>query len=147
MTLLPLLLAMLIGAALPVQAGVNSQLRVGLGHPMLAATVSFVVGAVALGAVALAQRAPIPGGAVLARLPWWVWGGGLLGALYVVGSILLVPRLGAATLTASIVAGQLAAALLLDQFGLVGYARHPLTLARLLGAVLLLAGVVLIQRR
>ena len=147
MTLLPLLLAILIGAGLPVQAGVNSQLRTGLGSPVLAAAVSFFVGTIALAGLAAAQRAALPGAVVLTRIPWWAWCGGLLGAVYVAASIVLVPRLGAATLAAAIVAGQMAAALVLDQFGLVGYARHPLSLPRLLGALLLLAGVYLVQRR
>lgn len=142
-----LLLALLIGVFLPVQAGVNAQLRVGLGHPLLAAATSFAVGTVALVACAAAVRTPVPALAALGRMPWWYWTGGLLGAIYILAAVVLAPRLGAANLVAAIVAGQLMASLALDHFGLVGYPRHPLTLARVAGAALLLAGLMLIQRK
>jgi transporter family-2 protein len=142
-----LLLAILIGVVLPVQAGVNAQLRVGLGHPLLAAAVSFAVGTVALALCAAAVRAHIPGAPALARLPWWYWTGGLLGALYVLGAVVLAPRLGAANLVAAVVAGQLVTSLVLDHFGLVGYPQHSVSVGRVVGAGLLLAGLALIQRR
>jgi transporter family-2 protein len=80
-------------------------------------------------------------------VPWWGWTGGLLGALYIAASVVLAPRLGAAVLVASIVAGQLAAALVLDHFGLIGFAQKSVTPVRACGAVLLFIGVYLIQRR
>jgi transporter family-2 protein len=142
-----LIVAFLVGVALPVQAGVNAQLRVGLGHPLLAATVSFAVGTVALALCVAAARTQLPSAAAVARLPWWYWTGGLLGAVYIFAAVVLAPRLGAANLIAAIVAGQLVTSLLLDQFGLVGYPQHSASLTRIAGAVLLLAGLVLIQRR
>ncbi len=74
-----------------------------------------------------------------------MYAGGLLGAVYVVGVIALAPRLGALLTFALVIAGQLLASLLLDHLGLL-YPRHPVNLPRLLGALLLLAGVVLIRR-
>jgi bacterial/archaeal transporter family-2 protein len=142
-----LIVAFLVGVALPVQAGVNAQLRVGLGHPLLAATVSFAVGTVALALCVGAARTQLPSAAAVARLPWWYWTGGLLGAVYIFAAVVLAPRLGAANLIAAIVAGQLVTSLVLDQFGLVGYPQHSASLTRIAGAVLLLAGLVLIQRR
>jgi len=140
-----LLLAILTGAILPLQAGVNSQLRGVLGHPVLAAAISFFVGTVALAAYSAVARIPLPSGA-LGRMQWWHWSGGLIGAFYVACAIILVPRLGAATLVAAVVAGQMVASLLLDHYGLVGYARHSIDLWRVAGAVLVMAGVFLIQR-
>ena len=56
-----LLLAILVGIALPVQAGVNAQLRISLGHPLVAAFVSFLVGTLALGLLLVVLRIPLPG--------------------------------------------------------------------------------------
>lgn len=140
-----ILLAVLTGAALPVQAGVNSELRSALGHPVLAATVSFFVGTVALAAYTVAARLAIPAG-TLSRTLWWHWTGGLIGAFFVACAIVLAPRLGAATLVAAVVAGQMVASLVLDHYGLVGYPRHPMDLWRLAGGLLVIAGVFLIQR-
>ena len=79
-------------------------------------------------------------------MPGWVWLGGLLGALYVVGVIYLAPRLGAATMIGFIVTGQLLTSLLLDHFGVVGFPLHPVNGWRILGALLLVTGVILIRR-
>jgi transporter family-2 protein len=133
------------GLLLPVQAGVNAQLRLGVGGPLPAALVSFVVGSVGLAAVLAALRVPVALGRA-GSVPWWQWTGGLLGATYVASSIVLAPRLGAATLIASTVAGQMLASLVLDRFGWIGFHPHPLTVPRLVGALLVVAGVVLVQR-
>lgn len=141
-----LLLALAAGVLLPVQAGLNAQLRSALGSPAAAALVSFLVGTAGLAAVALLLRTPLPlGGAWAATRPWQ-WSGGLIGAVYVLAAIVLAPRLGAATLIAAVVAGQMITSLLLDQYGLVGFPVHSLTLVRLFGAALVIAGVILIQR-
>ena len=63
----------------------------------------------------------------LAGAPWWVWVGGLLGAFYVLGSVVAAPKLGAATLVAVILAGQAFASLLVDHFGWVGFEENPIT--------------------
>jgi transporter family-2 protein len=141
-----LLLALLAGALLPVQAGVNLQLRIVLGHPLTATLVSFVVGSVGLAALVGALRLPVPIGAAWARSEWWHWVGGLLGAVYIVATIVVAPRLGAATLVAALVAGQMVASLALDHFGWVGFTVHPIDPWRLLGTALIVGGVVLVQR-
>lgn len=143
--LLPAALAL--GAFLPVQVGVNARLRGVLGRPVLAAAISFAVGTLVLVALALAVGALRPPAPPVARVPWWAWTGGVLGAGYVLGTILLAPRLGAAALTAAIIAGQLGAAVAVDHFGAVGFARQPLTPARAAGVLLLALGALLVQRR
>ncbi|HEU4830444.1 MAG TPA: DMT family transporter [Gemmatimonadales bacterium] len=140
-----LLLAVLSGVVLPVQAGINTQLRGALGHPVLAAGVSFLIGTLALGGYIAAARLSIPEGA-FGRTLWWHWTGGILGAFFVAVAVVLTPRLGAATLVATVVAGQMVASLFLDHYGLVGYAKHPMDLGRVVGALLVIAGVFLIQR-
>ncbi len=141
-----LLLALLAGALLPVQAGVNLQLRIVLGHPLTATLVSFVVGSVGLAALVGVLRVPMPIGAAWARSEWWHWTGGLLGAVYIVATIVVAPRLGAATLVAALVAGQMVTSLALDHFGWVGFTVHPIDPWRFLGAALIVGGVVLVQR-
>jgi transporter family-2 protein len=146
MTLL-LVGALLIGMGLPLQAGINAQLRLGLGHPLLAALVSFAVGTVALAAATLLLRLSFPPVATLAQIGWWQWTGGLIGAVYIFAAVLLAPRLGATVLVAAIVAGQMVASLLYDHFGVAGFPVQPITLQRVLGAALIGFGVWLVQRR
>ncbi len=141
-----LLMGLLAGAVAPVQAGVNAQLRQFSGHAVWTALASFTIGTLTLLAYFLVARLPWPETASLGRAPWWAWLGGLLGAYYVLSAVVVAPRLGAAVLIALIIAGQLIVALGLDHFGLVGYPQHPVNLARVVGALFLLIGVVLIQR-
>ena len=145
-TWLFLLMGLLAGAVAPIQAGVNAQLRQFSGHAVWTALASFTIGTLTLLAYFLIARLPWPETASLGRAPWWAWLGGLLGAYYVLSAVVVAPRLGAAVLVALIIAGQLIVALGLDHFGLVGYPQHPVNLARVVGAIFLLIGVVLIQR-
>ena len=139
-------LALGIGLLLPVQAGVNAQLRLWVPHPVIAALISFAVGSLTLGIASLVLRTGWVSGSRLAQAPWWVWIGGLLGANYVLLAIILAPRLGAATLIGLTVTGQMFASLILDHFGLIGYPTHPASAGRIIGSALLLIGVLLIQR-
>lgn len=144
MTYLYALLAFLAGVFLPIQVGINNSLRAGIGSPLIASLISFLVGSVCLLVYALAARAPWPTSAALGSLPAWTWLGGALGAFYVTISIMVAPKLGAANLVAITVAAQLIASLMLDHYGAIGFAQHGINLWRIAGALLLLAGTFLI---
>jgi transporter family-2 protein len=140
------LLGLAAGAGLPVQASVNSALRTHLGRPEWATLVNFACGTVVMATVLLLQRATVPSGAQASAAPWWSWTGGALGAFFVFSAVVLTPRLGLATSATLFVAGQSIAALALDHAGAFGLAQRAATPARLLGAALLVAGVVLVRR-
>jgi transporter family-2 protein len=136
------LVAVLIGAILPLQGLINARLGAHVGGPVVAAFVSFLVGTVMLGLFLLATRTPVAMQGSL-KLPAWVWAGGVFGAIYVACFTVLVPRIGAAGMICLAVLGQVTASLLLDQFGVL-QAPKPVDALRLLGASLVLAGVVLV---
>jgi transporter family-2 protein len=142
--LLPLALAA--GIVLPVQFGVNSQLRTFVGGPVAAAAISFMVGTIALAVAALVVQRSMPDLVSAASAPWWVWTGGLLGAFFVLASIILTPRLGAATTIGLILTGQVLASIVIDHFGLIRVPVHEASLPRIIGALLIVAGVVIVQR-
>jgi len=141
--MLPILLALIIGAFLTIQLGINNTLKTGLHAPIWAAFVSFFVGACALALVGLATRNPFQ---LKTEIPFWAWTGGLLGAVYVALSVVLVDKIGAATLTGCVVAGQIAASLAVDHFGWFSVPQHPISMGRIAGAVLLGVGVWLVKR-
>ena len=141
-----IVLALLAGVAVPLQIGLNARLGRALGQPTLAALVSFGVGTTALLLYTAAQRATLPGADAAAQTPWWAWAGGAVGAFYVTSAIIAAPRLGAATLLGLIVAGQTVASLVFDHYGLLGYAVQPVNVWRVVGAALLVAGVIIVQR-
>lgn len=138
-----LVFALLAGAMLPIQFGINAQLATWMGGSLRAALVSFVVGAVGLLVATLLVARGWPDRA--GDAPWWVWIGGLLGAFYVLGSIVTAPKLGATTLVALILAGQAIASLLVDHYGWVGFDEHPVSALRIAGVVLLAGGVALVR--
>lgn len=140
-TALLLTCSLLVGACSASQAGINSQLRLALHSPIQAAFISFLVGTVLLGMIALLQGAPWFTPGTVANLPWWAWLGGFLGAFNVTLSVYLAPKLGALTLAITIICGQVLASLILDHNGWLGYPEIGLSLPRLLGAALIVAGV------
>lgn len=141
----PLILALLAGALTAIQAPTNAMLGKAGGSPILAALISFLVGTAALAAYVLlsATRVTI---ADFRGLPWYAWIGGLYGAFFVAVAAFAAPRLGVGILLTAVIAGQLVAALMLDHFGLIGLERQPVTITRLAGVGLVLAGAVLVWR-
>ena len=139
------LFAVAAGAMLPFQFGINAVLARYVDGAARASLVSFVVGALALFVAVLLLFRGAPSLEKAGAAPWWVWVGGLLGAFYVLGSVVTAPKLGAATLVVLILAGQAVASLTVDHFGLVGFQENPITPGRLLGIALVAAGVVLVR--
>ena len=138
-------LALGAGVSVAVQQVLNGALRTALGSPAWAGFVSYLVGLVTMIVVLLALGERLPSWKAVAATPWWTWSGGAFGGVFILLMILLLPSLGAATLIALVVAGQMATAITLDHFGAFGLASHPVSLSRLAGATLLIAGVILIK--
>jgi transporter family-2 protein len=137
--------AVLAGASFVLQQAVNANLRVELGSAWWAGFVSYLGGTLAMLAMIVVMREPLLSMDVIARSTWWSWTGGVFGAVYIAISILLLPRLGTATVVALIVVGQMLTSLAFDHFALLGAPHYPATPARLAGAALLIAGAVLIR--
>ena len=113
--------------------------------PALSREATIVVGTVALAVVMLVAARDWPPLSRVESAPWWVGVGGLLGAVYVLGSVVAAPKLGAATLVAVILAGQAVASLLVDHFGWVGFEENPITPGRLAGVAFVAVGVALVR--
>lgn len=141
----PMLLVLGAGGMIALQAPTNAMLSRAGGSPVLAALISFAVGTLTLLAVWLASGNR-PRAAAFAGLPPYAWLGGLYGAIYVAVAAYAAPKIGLATLITIGIAGQIAMALLLDHVGAFGLQRDPISLGRLAGAVLVIAGVVLVRR-
>ena len=141
-----ILMAFAIGLVIPLQSAINAALRNTLGSgAVLAAFVSFAVGAGVLGVASALTGQPFATLGGLSRIPPWQWVGGALGAFFVFGSTLLAPRIGMAAMISLIVAGQVVSSLAFDHFGLLGLPTRPVSWIRLAGALLLLAGAVLVN--
>ncbi len=141
-----MLLAVVAGGLIALQAPLNSMLGRSVGT-FVGATVSFLIGTVALvGVIALTREDP---GrlAQAAALPWYAFTGGVLGAVYVVTALVTVRSLGAGGVTAATICGQLSASLVIDRAGAFGLEARPLSAGRIVGVALLVAGTYLVIRR
>lgn len=140
------LVAATAGVSLVIQVALNGKLREGLASWSWAGLISYLGGTLTMLLVVALQRPGWPSLAARASLPWSAWIGGIFGAIYIVLAIVLLPRLGAASLVALVVAGQMLASAVFDHFGLLGLTPHATSPSRIMGAVLIVAGVVLIRR-
>jgi transporter family-2 protein len=140
-----LLLAAFAGAVVPFQSAINSNLARGLGHPLWATLASLLVSVLVLLPVILALRLPLPSLGFISKAPLWMWAGGAFGVCFVALAVMLLPKLGASGFVALALAGQVIASMVLDHFGLFGLVEKQLSMSRVLGALLLIGGVVLIQ--
>ncbi len=141
-----LLIAIIAGAILPVQAGLNAKMGKAVGDPVYAALISFLVGSLALLVYGLFAKMNFSQIGQAGSAHWSIWTPGLLGAFYVTSVIILVPKIGVALTFGLIVAGQLGLSLILDHYGLLGLPVHAINWQRLVGVLLIIGGVVLIRK-
>jgi transporter family-2 protein len=134
--------AVLTGTLGAIQTAVNGRLGQAMGSALAAALVSFLIGTAGLLVVTLAMRPRVKR---TGRLPWWLFSGGLLGAAFVLVNAFNAPVLGTSLAVSIVLLGQVAAGLVLDHRGWLGVRQRPITRWRLLGAVLVLAGVALVR--
>ena len=144
-SLLAVLAVVLGGAATALQAPTNAKMMGAVGSPVNAAFVSFAVGTAALGILAVVLQVR-PDIAASRALPWYAWVGGLYGAIFVVAAAWGVPRLGVATTIILMVAGQLLLSVVLDHFGAMGMPKQPISLGRVAGIGLVIAGVLMVRK-
>jgi transporter family-2 protein len=139
-----LILALLAGILMAVQAPTNAILGKVSGSAIVAAFISFLIGTIALGAAVAAGSARLFA-PELKTVPWYAWLGGLYGAFFVAVAAFGAPRTGVGLLTAAI-GGQLIGAIVLDHFGLLGLSRQPVSIEKLAGVGLVLLGAWLVRR-
>lgn len=141
-----LLLAFMIGALISIQGPVNNALKASVGStPVFAAFMS------SLGSMLLLAIASVVVGEKwssvvrLSNVPPWQLIGGAIGAVFVFGLAMLAPRIGLANMMSVIIAGQIVGSLVFDRFGVVGLAVREVTTARIVGAAMVIVGVLLVN--
>jgi transporter family-2 protein len=133
------------GISLVIQQVLNANLRVEIGSPWWAGAINYLGGALVMLTMTIAFGEPWLTKDAVARVPWYSWMGGFFGAIFIGSAIFMVPRLGAATVVALFVLGQMFGSLAFDHFGFLGVPQHDANPIRLAGAACLLLGVVLIR--
>src|SRR4030095_183473 len=136
-----------IGALLPVQAVLNTKLGKQTGGPLISSLLSFLVGLFCLFIINLVTNYTALSNMKPSSVsPWYLWIGGLLGAVYVSCIIFINQQQGVALTFALAVAGQIFISLIIDHFGLLGSFVRPVSIPKIIGALLIIAGLVLIKK-
>src|SRR5580700_1099934 len=149
MRLLPVLVMVAAGFFISIQGPINARLRASVESPVLSAAISFLSGGLFLLAI-MATGAFGGVGAGLRGMqsaPLWAYLGGVLGVTFVLGSIVAIPQVGVVVVICAAILGQMAGSYLADTFGWFGVERVPFNPIRLAGMALLVAGVLLVQRK
>ena len=139
------LLTAFVGGLIALQAPINSMLGKATGS-FQAAFISFAIGTVVLAVIAAFAKGGFGTMGEAKTLSWYYLSGGVLGAAYVTTVLVTVRELGAGPVVAATIAGQLSASVVLDQFGMLGLPKDPITLGKVIGVLLLAAGVYLVVR-
>jgi len=124
------ILAILSGIVLPIQAALNAKMGKAVGDPSYSALISFVIGTIGLLIYALITRVDLSQIQQTGQLHWSVWTPGLLGAFYVVAVIIAVPKIGAALTFGLVVTGQLGLSLIVEHYGLLDLPVHTINWQR-----------------
>lgn len=149
MTLLYYLLSFVSGLFLSLQVVINGQLRQKVGSPILSSFISFLVGAICLGAIfcfSITSNSYSVSVHSIKNIRWWMLTGGMLGAFYIFSTIFVSPKIGFANMFCFVICGQVILSILFDHFGLLGNEVHSINLYRIIGVILLISGVYLIQK-
>jgi bacterial/archaeal transporter family-2 protein len=134
----------LAGALVAMQPAMNAQLGRATGS-LPAALVSFVIGAVVI-ALVVVVTGQLGGLSSTFDVRWYSLLGGVLGAIWITTSLIAVTSLGAGGVVAATITGQLTGSVILDRLGILGLEQIPITVPRVLGVILLVAGTYLIVR-
>lgn len=136
------LLAVCAGLGITLQTTLNSQIAKGVGGDSVAAALfSFTAGAVCLGVFSLMRGGIVASLAAIPAQPWWSLLGGLLGAGALLSYVVLAPKIGLSALLGLAIAGQIISSLAIDHFGLMGASERPVSLVKLAGSMVMLAGL------
>ena len=137
--------AVVLGVAISVQPPINSTMARGLGSPLLAAVISLFISFVIAVILWVLWGKGTGDISDVRMLPWWVVIGGIVGVIFVIGSIIAAPVLGVALFFVCVVAGQLLGSTVIDQFGAFGLAVKPITAMKLVGISLVALGAALVH--
>ncbi len=133
------------GAMIPVMAILNAGLGRAAGGPIPATAILLATGLLAVLLLAAITTTRIPSMQALARIAPIQYAGGLIVAFYVLSITFIAPRFGVGNAILFAVTAQLVTAALIDHFALAGAALRPVTAMRMVGLLVVIAGLVLTQ--
>ena len=142
-----LVLALITGALIPIQAATNAAFSKSIGNSLITGLMVFIIGLVGMILFVLLSRVSFPAPQQLASTPWYGYLGGLIVATYVVMITILVPRIGVGTAIGLIVTGQIICAVIIDHFGFFNVTVRSISITRIAGVFLMFGGIYLVMKK
>ena len=139
--------ALLIGLLIPFQGIVTASLAQKLDHPFVAAFINFLGGMLIFLFAVMMSSASFPDLKKLTSIPWYLYTGGIIGALFIAGALFSLPKIGSTAFFGLVVLGQLLMTTIVDHYGLLGMPVHKVDTFRIAGVFLLLTGCFFIIRK
>ena len=139
-------LMLLAGLGIPLMAALNGGLGTKLQSPALAASILFLVG-LAISVTYLLVVEGVPTELHKPNIPWYLYFGGVFVMFYILSITWVAPRFGISNAVSFVLLGQLVAMSLIDHYGLVGALQNSLSSQRVIGLILMAAGVFMVVGR
>ncbi len=136
-------LTLFLGVVLAVHLAMNGKVGAEIGNPRVANAVFWCIGAVTAVIIGLTgwQAGAL---APLKDVNLLLLTAGALGAMLVFAIAFLIPRVGAATLFITLLAGQVITGMVMSHFGWLGSEVEPITLMKIVGVVLMIGGAAIV---
>lgn len=140
------LAAVLSGCLSAVVGAILASLGQVIGSAIQATTVLFAIATVVIivycclgGSIVKTRKA------FTTSAPWWIWMGGILGAVIVYGNAWLIPLIGVSAFMMALLIGQLLLSLLMERQGWLGAPKKHISWTQYAGIIIMLAGVFMIK--
>ena len=138
-----IVLMLLIGFVLTLHLAMNARVGVIVKNPRMGNAVFWTIGAITAILIGLSGW----DSNVFTRLkevPVWLLTAGAMGGALVFGIAWTMPQLGAGTSFVLMIAGQVISGMLFSHYGLLGSPVEPVTIIKIIGVVLLVAGAAIV---
>lgn len=144
MSLITYALVLMTGVMNAIHSGTNAKLNQSLEHPWWAGVFVCAISGAVLLVGAGVSRESFPTASGIGATPWWAWLGTAIAAIPVISTLFFAGRLGGAAFNGLVVTGTIVFSIFLDHYGLLGFSVHAVSLPRIAGGALMLAGLALI---
>jgi transporter family-2 protein len=147
MNILWIVFAFLIGCVIPFQGMITSNLAQRLQHPFGSAFINFMGGMLVFAIAIALSPVAFPTFKKISTIPWYLFSGGLVGSLFILGAVFGLPKIGASAFFGQIVLGQLLMTIIVDHYGVLGVPVHKIDVFRIVGICFLIGGSFLILKK
>lgn len=140
-------LSAIIAGCLMASIGViYGRLGLCLGSAVQASTMSFFIATIIITAICIVNR-KVGRMRMFIRKgnPWWMWLGGICGAIAVFGNSWLIPQIGAGAFFMALLLGQMLLSLLMEKYGWMGAVQKRISYVQIVGVALMMMGVVVLK--